>query len=201
MNLTGIISISGKPGLYKVVAHGNNNVIVESLVDGKRFPAHSNNRISALEDISIYTYEEDIPLKDVFRSIFDKENGGQAISHKESQKKLADYMEEVLPNYDQDRVYPSDIKKLFQWYNLLQKAGALILEEETAEEEVVEEVKEEKPKKAAAKKTTETAEKTEKKTPAKKAPAKKAAAKTEEKAAPKKPAAKKTTAKAKKEEE
>lgn len=200
MNLTGIISISGKPGLYKVVAHGNNNVIVESLVDGKRFPAHSNNRISALEDISIYTYEEDIPLKDVFRSIFDKENGGQTISHKESQKKLADYMEEVLPNYDQDRVYPSDIKKLFQWYNLLQKAGALILEEETAEE-VVEEAKEEKPKKAAAKKTTDAAEKTEKKAPAKKAPAKKAAAKTDEKAAPKKPAAKKTTAKAKKEEE
>ena len=130
MNLTGIISISGKPGLYRVVAQGNNNVIVESLEDGKRFPAHSNNKISALDDISIYTYEEDVPLKDVFTSIYEKEKGGTAISHKESAAKLVEYMTKILPKYDQERVYSSDIKKLFQWYNLLHNANALVLEEE-----------------------------------------------------------------------
>lgn len=166
MNLTGIISISGKPGLYRVVAQGNNNVIVESLEDGKRFPAHSNNKISALDDISIYTYEEDVPLKVVFTSIYEMEKGGTAISHKESAAKMVEYMVKVLPNYDQDRVYSSDIKKLFQWYNLLHKANALVLEEE---------VKEEKPKANSKTDKAETETGTgKKKTPAKKAPAKKA---------------------------
>jgi hypothetical protein len=164
MNLTGIISIAGKPGLYRVVAQGNNNVIVESLEDNKRFPAHSNNRISALDDISIYTYEEDVPLKEVFDAIYKKENGGAAISHKENQNKLAAYMAEVLPNYDQERVYASDVKKLFQWYNLLHKAGALVMDEE---KEVEEKSAEEKPKKETA----------EKKSTAKKPAAKKPAAK------------------------
>lgn len=177
MNLTGIISIAGKPGLYRVVAQGNNNVIVESLEDNKRFPAHSNNRISALDDISIYTYEEDVPLKEVFDAIYKKEKGGVAISHKESQNKLVAYMSEVLPNYDQERVYASDIKKLFQWYNLLHKAGALVMEEEPKAEE---KTAEEKPKKESAEK---------------KAPAKKTA--TEKKPAAKKPAAKSSAAGAK----
>ena len=129
MKLTGIISITGKPGLYKVVAQGKNNLIVESLDTGKKSPAYSTDRISALEDISIYTYSEDIPLKDVYTTIFNKENGGPCISHKESLQKLEAYLEEVLPEYDKDRVYPSDIKKLFQWYNMMQKAGVLELEE------------------------------------------------------------------------
>ncbi len=165
MNLTGIISISGKPGLYRVVAQGNNNVIVESLEDGKRFPAHSNNKISALDDISIYTYEEDVPLKDVFASIYEKEKGGAAISHKESAAKLVEYMTKVLPKYDQERVYSSDIKKLFQWYNLLHKANALVPEEE------------EKPEPKAKSKTDKKETADDKKAPAKKAPAKKAPAK------------------------
>lgn len=129
MKLTGIISIAGKPGLYKVVAQGKNNLIVESLDTGKKSPAYSTDRISALEDISIYTYSEDIPLKDVYTTIFNKENGGPCISHKESLQKLETYLEEILPEYDKDRVYPSDIKKLFQWYNMMQKAGVLELEE------------------------------------------------------------------------
>jgi hypothetical protein len=149
MNLTGVIAISGRPGLYKVVAQGKNNVIVESLDDKKRFPAYSSDRISALEDISIYTYDEDKPLKEIIATIFEKENGGPAISHKESEANLVAYISEVLPNYDQERVYVSDIKKIFQWYNLCHKAGLLVVEKN--DEVVAEELKEEgAPKKKAA---------------------------------------------------
>lgn len=168
MNLTGIIAISGRAGLYKVVAQGKNNLIVESLDDRKRFPAYASDRISALEDISIYTYDDDVALKSIFDSIFTKENGGLAPSHKDDKKKLESYLLEVLPNYDQERVYISDIKKLFQWYNLLHKAGELNKAEEApAEAPAAEEVAEtaEAPKKAKA----ETAEKKEK--PAAKKPA------------------------------
>lgn len=196
MNLTGIIAISGRSGLYKVIAQGKNNLIVESLDDRKRFPAYASDRISALEDISIYTFEEDVPLKEIYTTIFKKENGGSAVSHKEDAKKLEAYLEEVLPNYDRERVYLSDIKKLFQWYNLLVKAGELKLDEPVAEEV---KVSEEKPKKAAAKKAVkeETAEKTtkEKKPAAKKAATKKTETTSEEKAPKKAPAAKKTTKK------
>ena len=157
MNLTGIIAISGKPGLFKVIAQGKNSIIVESLVDNKRVPAYASDRISALEDISIYTYEEDAPLKDLFIAIHTKESGKETISHKEDLVKLQNYLLEILPNFDQERVYPSDIKKIFQWYNLLLKSGNLILEEK--EEKEKKEDKKEKPakseetKKAAAKKT------------------------------------------------
>jgi hypothetical protein len=153
MNLSGIIAISGRPGLYKVIAQGKNNVIVESLVDRKRFPAYSSDRISALEDISLYTYDEDKPLKEIFKSIYEKENGAEAISHKESDDKLIAYLKEVLPNYDQERVYVSDIKKVFQWFNLLHKAGELKLKEEApVEENNTEEVKEVTAKEPKAKK-------------------------------------------------
>lgn len=136
MNLTGIISISGKPGLYKVVAQAKNNIIVESLEDKKRIPAYSSDKISALDDISIYTYDEDVSLKSIFRSIYDKENAAACISHKEDNNKLKKYLLEILPNFDQERVYISDIKKIFQWYNLLHKADELKFEEEKTEEEV-----------------------------------------------------------------
>ena len=129
MNLTGIISIAGKPGLFKVVAQGKNNVIVESLEDKKRFPAYSSDRISALDDISIYTTDEDVSLKIILRTIYDKENGAATISHKEDKKNLENYILEILPNYDQERVYISDVKKIFQWYNLLHKSGELKLSE------------------------------------------------------------------------
>lgn len=170
MNLAGIIAISGKPGLFKVIAQGKNNLIVESLEDRKKVPAYATDRISALEDISIYTVDDDKPLKEIFTVIFEKEKGGTTISHKEDAAKLQKYLLEILPNYDQERVYGSDIKKLFQWYNLLHKAGELKPEEPVVEE------KEEKKAKPAAKKTAkadaanETVE-----APAKKAPAKKAA--------------------------
>lgn len=141
MDLTGIISISGRPGLYKVIAQGKNSIIVESLPDGKRFPAYASDRISALEDISIYTYDEDTPLKSIFESLYTKAEGKECPSHKEDIGVLLDYFSDILPNYDEERVYPSDIKKVFQWYNLLYKAGALVMEakaEETVAEEEVE---------------------------------------------------------------
>lgn len=192
MNLTGIIAISGKPGLYKVLAQGKNNIIVESLEDKKRVPAYASDRISALDDISIYTYDEDKPLREIFTSIYEKENGKETISHKEDQNKLKAYLIEVLPNFDQERVYASDIKKIFQWYNLLFKAGALILDEEVKEDIATAEAP--KAKKAAkAKETDATAD--EAKAPAKKAPAKKAATATKS-ATAKAPTAAKGPAKA-----
>lgn len=188
MNLTGIIAISGRPGLFKVLTQGKNSIIVESLVDKKRFPAYATDRVSALEDISIYTYEEDAPLKDILTAIYKKEDGKECPSHKEDLKVLQNYILEILPNYDQERVYPSDLKKLFQWYNLLLATGNLILEE------VVEEAVPEK--KAASKAKKETATE-EKKPAAKKAPAKPKAATTDKSksakpAAPKKVSAVKT---------
>lgn len=188
MNLAGIIAISGKPGLYKVIAQGKNTIIVESIEDKKRVPAYATDRISALDDISIYTLDDDKPLREIFTDIYKKENGGATISHKEDAKKMHAYLLEILPNFDQDRVYPSDIKKLFQWYNLLHKAGELKLEEEALKAEKAAAKKEAKPK-------AEKAEKTEKavkeKVPAKKAAAPKKAA---EKSAPKATAAKKVAA-------
>lgn len=158
MNLTGVISISGKPGLFKVVAQAKNNIIVESLIDNKRSPAYTTDRISALEDISIYTTGEDVPLKEVLTLIFNKENGGPAPSHKESSATLETYLKTILPTYDSERVYPSDIKKVFQWYNLLEKGGILKLEDEKTEtkEKVAEEGDTEKPaaKKAPVKKAS-----------------------------------------------
>lgn len=144
MDLSGIISISGKPGLFRVIAQGKNSIIVESLIDKKRVPAYASDRISALEDISIYTYESDKPLKDVLTDIFTKQEGKEAPSHKEDVSVLQDYLQEILPDYDEDRVYPSDIKKLFQWYNLLLKADVL----KPAEKKEAKEETESKPAKA-----------------------------------------------------
>jgi len=143
MDLSGIISIAGKPGLYKVIAQGKNNVIVESLVNGKRIPAYATDKISALEDISIYTLESDVPLADVFASLIKKFDGKEGLSHKDDVINLQEVLFEVLPDYDEDRVYPSDIKKLFQWYNLLVNAGVLTLEADQKEEPKQEEVAEE----------------------------------------------------------
>lgn len=139
MDLSGIISISGKPGLFKVIASNRTSLVVESLQDGKRTTALPTHRISALEDISIYTEDDDVPLKDVYTTIYEKENGGQAPNHKGDMADLKAYLAEVLPDYDEDRVYNSDIKKLFQWYNLLHAADALKPEEEEITEDAVSE--------------------------------------------------------------
>lgn len=109
-----ILSISGKPGLYKLINNTSNAIIVESLLDGKRFAAYSNSKIIALEDISIYTEDEDMPLKEVLKRIFEKENGAQALSHKADTEKMLAYFEEIVPEYDHNRVYVSDMRKIIQ---------------------------------------------------------------------------------------
>jgi hypothetical protein len=191
MNLSGIIAISGKPGLYKVIAQGKNNIIVESIEEKKRVPAYATDRISALDDISIYTYDDDKPLKEIFDDIFKKENGGATISHKEDAKKLQAYLTEILPEYDKERVYPSDIKKLFQWYNLLHKAGELKMDE--VEEAPAKAEKAPKaPKADKEAKDAKPAKETKEKAAVKKAPA---AKKTTEKAVTPKASAKTTSAK------
>lgn len=101
--LKGILAVSGQSGLFKMISQAKNSIIVESLVDGKRMPAYATSRISALEDISIFTEEADVKLVDVFKSIFEKENGGPSISHKVSANELKSYFAEVLPDYDRDR--------------------------------------------------------------------------------------------------
>lgn len=135
MDLSGVISISGKPGLYKVIAQAKNSIIVESLQDKKRIPAYSTDRISALEDISIYTIDDDKPLPEILADMYAKQEGKEGPSHKDDISELTAYLLEILPDYDDERVYPSDIKKLFQWYNLLLKAGCLEPSEEDASEE------------------------------------------------------------------
>lgn len=130
-----ILSISGKPGLYKLISNASNAIIVESIVDGKRFPAYSNSKIIALEDISIYTENEDMPLKEVFKRIFEKENGITSIGHKESSDKITAYIGTILPEYDKDRVYVSDMRKMIQWYNLLAEKKLLDFSEEIKTEQ------------------------------------------------------------------
>ena len=132
--LKGIMSISGQPGLFKLVAEAKNSIIVESLLTGKRMPAYSTSKISALEDIAIFTETGEVALKEVLKNISDKENGGE-IAKIDSNNGLKSYFEEVLPEYDKDRVYVSDIKKIVQWYNLLQKNELLNFDEDEAEEE------------------------------------------------------------------
>lgn len=129
MNLEGIISISGKPGLFKLVSQGKNTLIVEGLTDKKRIPLYASHQVSSLEEIGIYTYDDTLPLTEVFDAIAEKEKGGATISHKASKNELYDWMRAIMPEFDEDRVYQSDIKKLIQWYNLLHKEGFVKLEE------------------------------------------------------------------------
>ncbi len=140
MNLEKILAISGKPGLYKLISQSKKGVIVESFQDKKRFPANSLHNISSLGDIAIYTYQEEVPLKNVFQSIHEKENGGEALSHKSNKNQLLDYFREVLPEYDEERVYASNFKKIIHWYNILVNSdfdfSSTEDQEETTEEKV-----------------------------------------------------------------
>ena len=141
--LKGILAISGQSGLFKMVAESKNNIIVESLETKKRIPVYSTSKVSSLEDIAIYTETGDVPLKVIFKTISEKEDGGQAISHKVSANDLKNYFEKLVPEYDQERVYVSDIKKVLMWYNILQEKEMLdFTEEEEESEEKKEENKE-----------------------------------------------------------
>lgn len=160
MVLKDIMSISGEPGLFKYIAQGKNAIIVEHLETGKRTSAFSSARISSLDEISVFTDNEDMPLSKVFDSIFEKEEGGAAIDYKSDPEKLKAYLGEVIPDYDRDRVYVSDIKKIMHWYNILHSLNMLEKEEPekveaedaTAEDTIAKEtkVKEASPKKGKA---------------------------------------------------
>ena len=132
--LKGILAITGQPGLYKVISEGKNNVVIESLLTGKKSTAYADAKMSTLEDIAIYTLTEDIPLKKIFKKISEKENGGLSIDAKSSPEELKKYFELILPDYDKSRVYGSDVKKVISWYNLLNEKGMLVFEDEKPEE-------------------------------------------------------------------
>ena len=167
MNVEKILAISGKPGLYELKLQTRSGFVAESLMDGKKITVGMRSNVSLLSEISMYTYSEEKPLADIMRAIAVKENEGQAISHKEDNAKLIAYFASVVPDYDQDRVYPSDIKKVINWYNILQAKGLVSKEEpkvanaESIKEEVVEEVKKEA-KKEAKKETKEKSTKAKK---------------------------------------
>jgi len=132
--MKGILAISGQPGLSKLISEAKNCIIVESLVTGKRMPVYSTSKVSSLADIAIFTETGEVTLKQVFKNISEKESGGE-ISLKDSGANLKAYFEQVLPDYDKNRVYASDMKKIVQWYNLLLKTNLLNLEEEVKAEE------------------------------------------------------------------
>lgn len=135
MSLEKILSISGKPGLYQLKTQTRSGLLAESIVDGKKISVSTRQNVSLLSEIAIYTLTEELPLSEVFSKISKKENGGEAISHKSSKDELEEYFFEVLPEYDEDRVYPGDIKKVIQWYNLLTKNGITDFSDKSTEEE------------------------------------------------------------------
>ena len=152
MALEQILSVSGKPGLYRLVGQMKNGIIVEGVADGKRFPVHGSAKVSALEEISIYTTEEEVPLNDVFKAIFEKEGGKKCLDHKSDNKITKEYFEGILPNYDPERVYVSDMVKVVKWYNTL--IEHIAYDPATVEEKEEEKTERgaDKPKKAAPKK-------------------------------------------------
>ncbi|AXP81909.1 hypothetical protein CJ739_2843 [Mariniflexile rhizosphaerae] len=132
MSLEKVLAIAGKPGLYKLIAQTRGGFVAESLIDKKRLSVNVQQNVSVLSEIAIYTLSEEVPLKEVFKNIKKKEDGGQtSVKAKDSKDVLEEYFFEVLPDYDEDRVYVSDIKKVIQWYNLLQEHNMLDLEEDS----------------------------------------------------------------------
>ncbi|TVZ50921.1 DUF5606 domain-containing protein [Dokdonia sp. Hel_I_53] len=128
MSLDKVIAISGKPGIYALKQQTRSGFVAESLIDNKRITVGIRHNVSVLSEIAIYTLSEEKPLKEVFQKIKDKENGEQTISHKSSKDELEEFFFNLIPDYDEDRVYASDIKKVVQWYNILQKNDMLDFE-------------------------------------------------------------------------
>ncbi|MCA6068769.1 DUF5606 domain-containing protein [Chryseobacterium sp. RG1] len=159
MLLEKIISISGKPGLFKLVSQLRNGFIIEDVTSKKKVSIGNSSQVSLLDNIAMFTFDKEVPLFEVFENIAKNYDYKEAIAHKSSDAELKEFMTASLPNYDTERVYASDIKKLAQWYNILQKAGYITpdsfvkAEPETLEGEAAEEVSIEKeaPKKAAPK--------------------------------------------------
>jgi hypothetical protein len=147
MKIDKILAISGKPGLFELKIQTRSGFVAESLLDGKKITVGMRSNVSLLSEISMYTFTEEKPLVEVMRAIAQKENEGPALSHKADNAELIAYFQTVLPDYDQDRVYASDIKKVLNWYNILQAKGMVSKEEPVMEnaaeikDQVVEEVK------------------------------------------------------------
>lgn len=135
IDLTGIISISGQPGLFKIVAQSKNGIIIEGLADKKRTNIYSTTKVSTLADIGMYTSGDDKPIEEIMTSIFEKEKGGPCISSKADDKEITAYFAEILPDYDKERVYVSNMRKLFNWYTILQTTGNLKQKDEKADSE------------------------------------------------------------------
>lgn len=144
MELKDIMAISGHSGLFKFISQGRHGIIVESLTDGKRNNVNASAKVSSLTDIAIFTNDGEIAFRDVLKKIKETENGGAAISQKSDDKELKKYFEKILPDYDRERVYTSDIKKVITWYNQLQALNLLDIIEE--KEAPAEEAKEEESK-------------------------------------------------------
>ena len=134
MSIKKILSVSGKPGLYELKIQTRTGFVAESLLDGKKITVGMRTNVSLLSEIAVYTYTEEIRLAEVLIAIATKENDGPALSHKEDDAKLKAYFREVLPEFDEDRVYTSDIKKILNWYNLLQPKGFVSVEALSKEE-------------------------------------------------------------------
>lgn len=155
MSLEKVLSISGKPGLYKLKTQTRTGFLAESLLDGKTINVSGRHNVSLLSEIAVYTLTEEVPLREVFKKISEKEDGKETISHKASKEELEEFFFGVMPDYDEDRVYASDIKKIVQWYNMLVKNGLNDFSEAKEETKNSEEGTSEKPKepkKPAAKK-------------------------------------------------
>ena len=166
MNVDKILAISGKPGLFELKIQTRSGFVAESMIDGKRITVGMRSNVSLLSEISMYTHSQEKPLVEILRAIAVKENEGPAISHKEDNAKLLEYFKQIVPDYDEDRVYPSDIKKVLNWYNMLQEKGLVSKEEpnidpsdselakqnaESVKEQVVKEVAKAKEEKTEAK--------------------------------------------------
>jgi hypothetical protein len=164
MDLSKILSIAGKPGLFKMVGEAKNNIVVESLIDGKKMPAFSHDRISTLKEISIFTEDDDVSLREVLKAIYEIQNQQLVPDPKKAKSvEIKSLFEKVLPNYNRETVYASDMIKIFGWYNLLLQKGMLDFTEEPVEEQKEEntevEIKEEPALKKKSKKSIDKAEK------------------------------------------
>lgn len=137
MDISKILSISGRPGLWEMKVQTRGGIVAESLLDGKKIPVNIKHNISILGEIAIYTYTEEVPLSEVFQKIGVKENFKQSISPKSTKNELTSYFREILPNFDEDRVYTSDIKKVIQWYNLLVDKGFTSFEKNKEEKDLL----------------------------------------------------------------
>ena len=135
MKISDVLAISGKPGLFKILASSPKNLVVESMIDGKRSSTPGSLRVSSLSDITMYTLEEDVPLREILKSMFDKNNGKPALSHNSAPQEVKDFIDSVVNDLDHSRVYASDLRKLVQWYNLLISQKALPFEEEEEKED------------------------------------------------------------------